>query len=113
MPSTSFVGSLVAAIAITTLPVLFNSSKDAHAAELKVVSATGVKAVVSELAVHFERNTGHQLTMHFDGNADWRRKINDGETFDVAVFNPVLIDELVQHGKIVSRIRELTSRAPA
>lgn len=81
------------------------------AAEFKVVSATGVRAVISDLAAHFERTSGHRLIMHYDGNADWRRKISAGETFDVAVFNPTLIDELIKEGKIAGDTRADVARS--
>jgi molybdate transport system substrate-binding protein len=44
-------------------------------------------------------------------NAELKRKIEAGETFDVAVLNPPVIDALITAGKIVAGTRADIGRA--
>jgi len=82
-----------------------------HAAELKVLSGNGAKAAVRELCTQFERATGHKIELRFEVNADLERKIEAGETFDVAVLNPPVIDALIKQGKLVVGSRADIGRA--
>jgi molybdate transport system substrate-binding protein len=73
----------------------------AQSAEIKVLSGNGAKAAVRELCSQFERSTGNKINLHFEVNADLKKKIEAGETFDVAVLNPPVIDALIKAGKLV------------
>ena len=84
----------------------------ADAAELKVLSGNGARAAVRELITQFERTSGHKVSLRIEVNAELERKIKAGETFDVAILNPPVIDELIKHGKIVAGSRA-DSAAPA
>lgn len=76
-------------------------SVSARAAELKVLSGNGPRAAVHALCAQFERATGHKINLRFEVNADLKKKIEAGETFDVAVLNPPVIDALIKDGKLV------------
>jgi molybdate transport system substrate-binding protein len=80
---------------------LLLASHAAYSAELKVLSGDGAGAAVRELCAQFERATGHKINLHFEVNADQKRKIEAGEVFDVAVLNPPVIDALIKSAKIV------------
>ncbi len=97
--------SVVAAIA------LLLSCACAQAVELKVVSGNGAHAAVRALCADFERRTGNKITLHFEVNADLLKKVEAGETFDVAVLNPPVIDALIKAGKIVPESRTDIGRA--
>jgi molybdate transport system substrate-binding protein len=73
----------------------------APAADIKVLSGNGARAAVSALLIQFEHATGHKISLRFEVNADLETKIEAGETFDVAVLNPPVIDALIKAGKIV------------
>src|SRR4249919_688558 len=77
----------------------------AQAAELRVLSGNGAKAAVRELCTQFERATGNTIKLHFEVNADLKKKIEAGEAFDVAVLNPPVIDALIKDGKLVTGSR--------
>src|SRR6187551_543297 len=77
----------------------------AQAAELRVLSGNGAKAAVRELCTQFERATGNTIKLHFEVNADLKKKIEAGEAFDVAVLNPPVIDALIKDGKLVAGSR--------
>ena len=54
----------------------------------------------------FERTTGHKLNVIYDPvvGASFR-KISAGEPFDVLILSPVLIDRLINDGKILAETR--------
>lgn len=83
----------------------------AHAAEIKVLSGTGPRAAVRELVAQFERATGHRVTVYFDVNAEVRRRIEAGETFDATILNPEVLDGLIRQGKVAAASRASIGRA--
>jgi molybdate transport system substrate-binding protein len=86
---------------------LFAAASTAQAAELRVLSGNGAKAAVRELCAQFERATGNTIKLHFEVNADLKKKIEAGEAFDVAVLNPPVIEVLIKDGKLrIGRGRE-------
>jgi molybdate transport system substrate-binding protein len=100
--------------ALTVATLLMGSAhltSVADAAELKVLSGNGARAAVRELITQFERASGHKVSLRFEVNAELERKIKAGETFDVAVLNPPVIDELIRHGKVVAGTRADIGRA--
>ena len=83
----------------------------AQSAELKVLSGNGAKAAVRELCTQFERATANTINLRFEVNSDLKKKIDAGESFDVAVLNPPVIDALIKDGKIVAGSRADIGRA--
>ena len=58
---------------------LFVAASPGQAAELRVLSGNGAKAAVRELCARFERATGNTINLHFEVNADLKKKIEAGE----------------------------------
>ena len=87
------------------IAALFVAGSTTQAAELRVLSGNGAKAAVRELCTQFERATGNTIKLHFEVNADLKKKIEAGEAFDVAVLNPPVIDALIKDGKLVAGSR--------
>jgi molybdate transport system substrate-binding protein len=83
----------------------------AQAAEIKVLSGNGAKAAVTELGAQFERISGHKVTIHFEVNPGVKKRIDDGEAFDLAVLNPPFLDEQIRNGKVVASTRTVLGRA--
>jgi len=81
------------------------------AAEVKLLSAAAMEAVVSELGPQFERTTGHRLTVRFGVAGVLKRQIEAGETFDVTILTPPLIDDLFKQGKIATGTRTAIASA--
>jgi molybdate transport system substrate-binding protein len=96
---------LTPAIAIAFLLMFPAERNVAHAVEIKVLSGNGGRAAVNELCSRFERTTGHKVMIRFEVNAELRRKIEAGETFDVAILNPPVLDALIKQGKIAAGTR--------
>jgi molybdate transport system substrate-binding protein len=77
----------------------------ARAAEIKVLTAGAMKAVVLAVAPAFEAATGHTLVIDNDTAGGLARRIAAGEAFDAAVVTPRVIDDLIAAGKIVAGTR--------
>jgi molybdate transport system substrate-binding protein len=88
-----------------SIATLLVAASTVHAAELRVLSGNGAKAAVQELCAQFERATGNTIKLHFEVNADLKRKIEAGEAFDVAVLNPPVIDALIKGGRLAAGSR--------
>jgi molybdate transport system substrate-binding protein len=71
----------------------------AEAAELKVLSAIGMQAVMEDLAPKFERASGHQLAITFATLGAAVKRVQEGETTDVVIIPRQGIDSLVKDGK--------------
>ncbi|MGH8701507.1 MAG: extracellular solute-binding protein [Burkholderiales bacterium] len=91
--------------------ILLAVSVCSEAAEIEVLSGNGARAAISELAAQFERATGHKVTIRFEVNPAVKRKIEAGESFDVAVLNPPVLDDLIKQGKIVADTRAVIGRS--
>ncbi len=96
---------MLVAATVVFLPTL------ANATEIKVLSGTGPRAAVRELVALFERQSGHTVVVQFSVNADVKRRIEAGESFDAVVGNPETIDDLIGHGKVVAQSRTSIGRA--
>ena len=97
-------GALLSA-GILSLLLLLLQSPAVRAAEIKVIGSTGVAGVVNELGRQFEAKTGHKVQTDFAVVAVSKRKIDAGDTFDIAVLSPTAIDELIGQGKIIGNTR--------
>src|SRR5690349_858719 len=73
----------------------------ASAAELKIFGSRVTKMVVGDLGPGFEQATGNRLTVVTDVAAVMKRRIQQGEPFDVAVLVDFQADELIREGKLV------------
>ena len=74
----------------------------AHAAEIKVIASVGVRAVLTDLAPAFERTSGHKLSIIYGTAVPLKRQIDGGETFDVVVLVPTMLDDLVRQTRVVA-----------
>jgi molybdate transport system substrate-binding protein len=83
----------------------------AAGAELKVISGNGASAAVRELGARFERASGHKVALHFHVNVEAKRRIEAGESFDVAILNPPVLDDLIRQGKILGETRAVLGRS--
>ena len=89
---------LVAAIELMLYPMAASGRIAADAAEIKVLSALGIMAVMEDLGPKFERASGHKLVMTFDGFTAIVKRVQDGETADVIVIPQQGIDGFVKSG---------------
>ncbi len=76
-----------------------------EAAEVKVLSAGAVRAIVTDLAQAFQRETGHMVTLTFGTVGVVRQKLTAGEPADVVIMSDVAIDEMAQKGAVTPGTR--------
>ena len=96
---TLVLGLLVGAIAIAA------SGHVACAAEIKLLTAGAMRAVVVALLPDFEKQTGHKVTIDNATAGTLKKRIEEGEAFDVAIITPAVVDDLASKGKIVAGSR--------
>jgi molybdate transport system substrate-binding protein len=76
-------------------------AQTAHAAEIKLLTAGAMRAVVVAVVADFEKQTGHKVTLDNDTAGGLAKRIDGGEAFDVAIITPAVVDDLAKKGKIV------------
>jgi molybdate transport system substrate-binding protein len=72
----------------------------AHAADIKVLSAGAFKQIVLAVQPAFEQQTGHRLVVANDTVGALVKRIESGESFDVAFVSPAAADALAKTGKV-------------
>jgi molybdate transport system substrate-binding protein len=75
---------------------LLAQSLGADAADVQLFSGGGFRSVMTELAPAFERATGHKVVATFDSAGGLERRIKAGESFDVLLIGPDLVDPLIK-----------------
>ena len=79
--------------------------------KLKLLSAGAVKRGVSQVAAEFERATGTHVAVEFNTAPEMRTRVATGETADVFVVPPALMDEFQQQGRIAADSRGFVGRS--
>ncbi len=93
-----------AAAALILVPIV------ATAGEIKILSGNGGRVAVSEMSERFEKSTGTKVNIDFAVNPQVRKRVLDGEAFDIAVLNPPVLDELIKAGKVKADTRTVIGR---
>jgi molybdate transport system substrate-binding protein len=75
------------------------------AAEIKVLTAGAMRAVVDALVPEFERRTGHKVSVDNATAGVLAKRIGGGEAFDVAIITPKVIGDLMEKGRIIAGSR--------
>jgi len=83
---------------------------DAMAEEIRVLSAGAVEPGLAKVIDAFRRETGHGVKVVFATAPALRKRIDGGETVDVVVAPPELLDELVRAGKAAAAERVTVGR---
>jgi molybdate transport system substrate-binding protein len=79
----------------------------ARAEQITVLCSNGFKAVLQDLAPRFEKATKHEVVIRYSVSAELKRRIEGGESFDVAILTPGLTDDLIKTKRVSA-----DSRAP-
>jgi molybdate transport system substrate-binding protein len=79
--------------------------------ELRVLSAGAVKRGVAQIAKKFERESGNKVTIEFATAPEIRQRVAAGETADVIVAPPAVMDDIAKQGKIVAESRGFVGRS--
>ena len=78
---------------------------------LKVLSAGAVKRGVTRVAAAFENDSGHKVEIEFTPVPEVRRRRAAGETADLVVASPAVLDELAALGRIDAASRGFLGRS--
>ena len=73
----------------------------AFAAEVTVASNIGVQQVLERVRQDFEHNGAYHLDIKYGLATALKRRLDDGESFDVAILTRPMIDDLAKQGKVV------------
>lgn len=95
----------MAALLLAAMPLLMDVTGAASAAELKVLGSRVTKVILGELGPKFEKETGFKPVVDADVAQASKRKVENGEPFDVAVLVDFQIDDLIKQGKLVAGSR--------
>jgi molybdate transport system substrate-binding protein len=72
-----------------------------EAAEIKILCASGMREVISELQPQLVPLVGQQVSISFGEAGDLRKRIQGGEIADVTVLPRIVIDQVMADGNIV------------
>jgi molybdate transport system substrate-binding protein len=72
-----------------------------EAAEIKILCASGMREVISELQPQLMRLVGQQVSISFGEAGDLRKRIQGGEIADVTVLPRIVLDEVMADSNIV------------
>ena len=68
--------------------------QQAAAVEIRVLSAGAIEPGMTQAIAAFQQETGHQVRLTFNTAPQIRKRITEGESWDVLVAPPALLDEL-------------------
>ena len=77
-----------------------------QAAELGVFASRAVWTVLTAIGPEFEKNSGHKLNTTTGLSAEFVRRINSGEAFDVIAAPPGSLVGLIRGGKILPELAD-------
>lgn len=86
------------AAVVTVLGVVLAAG--AEAAEIKVLSTGGARAVMTSLVPEFERRTGHKVDIAFATPGGMRDRLGSGESADAVVAIAAILPDLEKAGRI-------------
>lgn len=90
------------AIALVLLAVV---GPQANAAEIKVFTIRAGATVLEKIGPEFERATGNKLNVITGFGPTFVERINGGESFDIFIVSPPIIDGLIKSGKLAADSR--------
>ena len=98
MTRTTRAASIAAALALASIAL----AQITHAAEIKVISANGLRAVLADVTPAFESATGHKLVTTITETGEIKQRILGGASYDVIVLPQATADELAKLGHIAA-----------
>lgn len=80
--------------------LLWGASMASHAAEITVISAGAVEPGLKTAAAAFEKESGHRVKMTFTTPAQIRERVARGETVDVLIAPPAVMEDFSKASKV-------------
>ena len=86
-------------IAALSIVFAFVNGVSAPASEITIWTQRAIATVLAEVGPQFEQQTGHKLKVTYDLTANFLKRIDAGEPFDIIVSAaPAVMDNLVRRG---------------
>jgi molybdate transport system substrate-binding protein len=101
---------MTARLIVLTAALWAMGAGPAAAAEVKVLSAGAMKAMVAELSEGFQKETGHTVVITPDTGGGLRRRVEGGEKADVLVAPGAVMDTLLTSHHVVAGSRHDLAR---
>jgi molybdate transport system substrate-binding protein len=101
----------ISAIAGLGLAVLLAHANLAKAVEIEVWTARAIATVLAEVGPQFERTTGHRVNVFSGLPADFARRANAGEPFDILISGLGPVDSWIKEGKLIGATRTDIARS--
>lgn len=70
-----------------------------------VLASNGVREVIKDLQPKIEHAIAHPLVIEYGSTTDLVKKVDGGESFDLAILTTEAIDKLIQSGKLAASTR--------
>lgn len=83
------------------------------AAEITVVSTSGVRGFLEHIRQNFEHGSTDRLNIQYGFAAVLKRQLDAGDSFDVAILPREMIDDFANQGKIVASTAATVARTRA
>jgi molybdate transport system substrate-binding protein len=77
----------------------------AAAADIKILTAGAMRAVVLAVLPEFERQTGHKVGVDNDTVGGLTKRVDGGERFDVVIMTPAAVDNQIKSGRVADGTR--------
>ena len=90
--------SLITAL-IFMLPFASNA---ADAADVKILCASGMREIVSELQPRLGQVAGRQVSVSYGEAGELRKRIQEGEIVDVAILPRIVLDQVAADGNVAA-----------
>ena len=91
----------ITALAFAVVLMAVGAPRGAACAEIKVLTAGAFRQVLLAMLPQFERQSGHKVIVDNDTVGALTKRIEAGESFDLAVLTPGALDSLSRKGKLV------------
>jgi molybdate transport system substrate-binding protein len=98
-------------VATLVLGLSLAHASDASAERITVLCSNGFKAVLQDLAPQFEQATKHEVSIRYSVSAELKRRIENGEPFDLAILTTGLIDDLIKAKRVATDTRAPLARS--
>jgi len=85
--------------AVTLLPP---QTAAAQESEIRILCSNGFRAAMLKLQPGFEHSMGRKMNIQFGPSASFKRSIESGEPFDLAILTPQIIADLIKDGKLAA-----------
>ena len=75
---------------------------DAQDAEIHILCSNGFRAAMEKLLPQAEHAAGRPVKVEFGASANFKRSIEGGAPFDLAIVTPQIVEDLIKEGKIAA-----------